>query len=80
MADNLSDRWRMEQWEFIEKAGLELGFSREAIRKWRALDRQGVPRRHRLDIQDIADRDGFILDRAAFDDPPGPRRQPVEAA
>lgn len=61
----------MSQWEFIERAGAELGFGAEAIRKWRT---RGVPRRHRLEIQDIANRDKFPLDRAAFDEPPGSRR------
>lgn len=69
----------MDQWEFIEKAAAELGIGPEAIRKWRDRSRGGVPSRYRLDILDIAARENYALDRASFDNPPGPRRQMAAA-
>ena len=73
-----------EQWEFIEKAALDIGVEAEAFRKWRV---RGVPHQWRLPIVDTALRQGFILDRDEFDTPPGPKRgspangpEPNEAA
>jgi hypothetical protein len=69
----------MDQWDFIETAANELGVSAEAFRKWRT---RGVPRMYHLSVVDIAARERFALDRAAFDEPPGPRcaHEDAEAA
>jgi hypothetical protein len=58
-------------WNFIEQVAGRLGVTGEAFRKWRV---RGVPLRYRLDIVDDAAREGFAFDRAAFDEPPGPKR------
>lgn len=62
----------MSQWEFFERIGRRLGLEQDALRKWRV---RGVPRIHRLTIVDAAAEEGFELDRSAFDNPPGRRRQ-----
>ena len=59
------------QWDFIERAGSALGVSAEALRKWRV---RGVPGKFRLALVDQAEHEGFSLDRSAFDEPPGSRR------
>jgi hypothetical protein len=67
----------LSQWDFIEQAAGRLDITDEAFRKWRV---RGVPPRYRLEIVDDAAREGFALDRAAFDQPPGPKRFAGEAA
>lgn len=61
----------MAPWEFIERAAAELGIGAEAFRKWRI---RGVPHQWRLAIADRALAQGYDLDRAEFDRPPGSRR------
>lgn len=61
----------MDQWEFIEASAQERGVSPEAFRKWRV---RGVPHPARLAIVERAQRLGFSLDKAAFDEPPGSKR------
>lgn len=63
----------MDHWDFIERAAAELGVGPEAVRKWRNPNR-GVSHQWRLPIIEIAQREGFPLDRAEFDKPPGPKR------
>jgi hypothetical protein len=58
-----------DAWDEIERLGRELGAGDEAMRKWRV---RGVPPKWQIKIM-AADPAGNI-DRAAFDNPPGPRR------
>ncbi len=58
-------RLKDPQWQFIERAGRELGAD-PLLHKWRS---RGVPWKYRLPLTDIAKREGFILDRGAFDRP-----------
>lgn len=61
----------VDQWTFIERAGRELGASAEVVRKWRS---RGVSHPWRVPLIEFAEREDFALDRAAFDNPPGPKR------
>jgi hypothetical protein len=58
-----------DAWAEIERLGREFGAGDEAIRKWRL---RGVPAKWQLRF--IGDPVGRLIDRAAFDNPPGSRR------
>jgi len=58
-----------DAWDEIERLGRELGAGDEAMRKWRV---RGVPAKWQLKIM-AADPKARVA-RAAFDNPPGPRR------
>lgn len=65
-----------EHWQFIERTAAALGADAEVIRKWRI---RGVSHHWRVRLIEAAEAEGFALDRAAFDAPPGPKRA-VKAA
>lgn len=67
----------MTDWDFIREAAIALGVKPNNAKQWRLT---GVPHKYRIALLEAADRAGFELDKAAFDNPPRQPRQKAQAA
>lgn len=59
-----------DKWKLIDRLGTELGASFSARQKWR---QHGVPHKYRIDMIELAQREGVELGREDFDPVSEPR-------